>query len=64
MSVLENWLSDDKNRRSVPTDEWQIVLKELVCKDVGVKGSNVFTITYPVVASVSCVKALIVFYKI
>lgn len=54
MSVLKTWLSVDENRRDVPLDELQLVLQELALKDdVGIRGSNVFTITYSLVANVS-----------
>lgn len=54
MSVLKTWLSVDENRRDVPLDELQLVLQELALKDdVGIRGSNVFTITYSLVVNVS-----------
>ncbi len=54
MSVLKTWLSEDENRKDVPLDELQLVLQELALKDdVGIRGSNVFTIKYSLVANVS-----------
>jgi len=58
MEAIKSWLTNDKNRKTVPFDEMQIVLHEQLCNTVGIRGSNVFTITYSVVANVSTYKTI------
>lgn len=53
MGAVKTWLADDENRKNVPVDEIQIVLHEAAEKDIGIRGNNVFTITYSSVFSVS-----------
>ncbi len=43
----------DGNRFKVPSEEMNLVLHEMLAKDVGIRGANVFTITYPILAAVS-----------
>lgn len=53
MEAVETWLADDENRKNVPIDEMQIVLHETAEKVIGIRGNNVFTITYSSVFTVS-----------
>lgn len=52
MSAVKLWLAKDENRRNVPKDHLNIILGQLAAKDVGIRGSNIFTITYPLLWSV------------
>ncbi|CAL8110853.1 unnamed protein product [Orchesella dallaii] len=49
MDSLKGWLSNDENRRNVPLDELNVVLHELQTTVIGIRGSNIFTITYSLV---------------
>ncbi len=53
MESIKIWLSIDENRKVVPIDQVNIILHEMVAKDVGIRGGDIFTITYPIVATVS-----------
>lgn len=46
------WLAYDENRKSAPEDQVNVVLYEMIAKDVGIRGGDIFTITYPIVATV------------
>ncbi|CAL8072516.1 unnamed protein product [Orchesella dallaii] len=52
MVAIKSWLANDENRKKVPYDEMQIVLYDLLTNEVGIRGSNVFTITYSLVANI------------
>ncbi|CAL8072522.1 unnamed protein product [Orchesella dallaii] len=50
---LENvklWFYRGENRKTVPSDELNLVLHEMIAKDIGIRGSNIFTITYSFLA--------------
>ncbi len=52
MERVKGWISFGDNRKRVPVDEFSIVLHEMLAKDIGIRGSNVFTITYSLLAVV------------
>lgn len=54
MESIKLWLDMDENRKQVPEDQLNIVLHEMIVKDIGIRGGNIFTITYPIVATVRC----------
>ncbi|CAL8072524.1 unnamed protein product [Orchesella dallaii] len=50
---LENvklWFYRGENRKTVPSDEFNLILHEMIAKDIGIRGSNIFTITYSFLA--------------
>lgn len=49
---LKEWLSVDKNREQVSTDKLIVTLDELNANMVGIKGSNLLTITYSLIGNV------------
>lgn len=53
MSVVRAWMLKWENRQTIPADELQIVSGELKFHAVGIKGGNMFTITYSVLWNVS-----------
>lgn len=55
LNKFKDWITIDGNREGVPQAEWQLVLMELQTNAIGIKGSNMFTITYGFVGTVkSC----------
>ncbi len=52
MDSLNRWLSHDVNRKEIPMDQMNIILSELHERVIGIRGSNVFTITYYVLWNV------------
>lgn len=46
LGYLKKWLGQDENRIDIPIDQLQVVIEELRSHDVGIRGSNTFTITY------------------
>lgn len=60
MSMSVN-LDYDVNRESVSMSEWQMVLMELHSNSIGVKGNDMFTITYGFVGNVSWINAKYIF---
>lgn len=57
LEILKTWLAKDENRENVPLDQLEIVMGELRNRDVGIRGSNIFTITYPLLWNVSFQKS-------
>lgn len=53
LDVLKKWLMVDENRHGIPMDQLNVVTQELQHRVVGMRGSNIFTITYPVLWHVS-----------
>lgn len=53
MEKLRSWITNLENRRTIPADELEIVSLELKYDVIGVKGGNMFTITYAVLWNVS-----------
>lgn len=49
---LKEWLSEDNNRREIPTDQLQLTLNELDTHTVAIKGSNIIPVTYSLLANV------------
>ncbi len=52
LESIKTWVVEDGNRLMTPTHDLDLVLHEMLAKDIGVRGSTVFTITYPLFASV------------
>lgn len=52
MEKAKLWISWNKNRYKVPVEDMNLVLHEMIAKDIGLRGSNVFTVTYPFLAAV------------
>lgn len=53
MEAAKTWLVKKHNIDSVPVSEAYLVLHEIITKDIGIRGNNTFTITFPFVAGVS-----------
>lgn len=53
LSWVTRWLAIDENRRGAPTDELTHVKEEIWNNQVGIRGANLFTITYTVIWNVS-----------
>lgn len=53
MESIKRWLKIDTNRKTVPIDQLNIILHEMTAKDIGIRGGDIFTITYTIVATVS-----------
>lgn len=53
LRALKTWVLNNDNRRATPTHDLDLVLHEMLVNDIGMRGGNVFTITYPLFASVS-----------
>lgn len=53
LDTLKKWLMVDGNRHGIPMDQLNVVTQELQHRVVGIRGSNIFTITYPVLWHVS-----------
>ncbi|CAL8072528.1 unnamed protein product [Orchesella dallaii] len=51
MESIKHWLADDENRKTVPSDQMEIVLHEMLAKDIGIRGNNIFTLTYSIAAT-------------
>ncbi len=49
------WLQQAENRKTVPSDELKAVKDELQRNAVGIRGSDIFTITYSVMWNVSTI---------
>lgn len=58
MEKIEKWIMHDENRWQLAEKDMTLILHEMLAKNVGLKGSNVFTKTYPFVASVGIIKSL------
>ncbi|ODM93117.1 hypothetical protein Ocin01_13561 [Orchesella cincta] len=52
MDGFKIWLSKDENRKTVPLDQLNVVLNEINTATVGIRGNNMFTITYSLLWSV------------
>lgn len=53
METIKLWLTRNNNAKNVPSDEVSLVLHEMVIKDIGIRGSDLFTITFSLVAKVT-----------
>lgn len=53
MDSLRDWITEEKNRDMVPFQDGYYITMELDQHIVSVKGSNVFPITYSLLANVS-----------
>lgn len=52
MSQLKEWLQEEQHYEQLTDGELQSICDSLNSCDVGIKGSNVFSITYSFVANV------------
>ncbi len=52
MESIRSFITTNKNRNEVKAQEMALVMHEIVAKDIGIRGSNVFTITYSFIAAV------------
>lgn len=64
MDSLNRWLSHDVNRKDIPMDQLNIILSELHERVIGIRGSNVFTVTYCVLWNVHMLNYLILYLHI
>ncbi len=53
MESIKTWLFTNDNFKSVPFDEAQTVLHGVQASDIGIRGSDIFTITYQLLGGVS-----------
>ncbi|CAL8072518.1 unnamed protein product [Orchesella dallaii] len=52
LETIKLWLKKGDNAKKVPSDELNLVLHEIIAKDIGIRGSDIFTLTYDVVAAI------------
>lgn len=52
MEAAKTWLVQKDNIKAVPFEEAYLVLHEVVTKDIGMRGSDYFTVTFELVAEV------------
>lgn len=52
MGQLKNWMCVKENQEGMSSKEFQIVLDDLNNKEVAIKGSQIFSITFSLVANV------------
>lgn len=53
MNKLRNWMYMEENKASIPKEQFKIVSAELKWNMIGIKGGNMFTITYSILWNVS-----------
>lgn len=61
MKAFGNWLSSGSIRKVVPPKDYVLISTELENNEVAVKASNVFPISYSMLASVINIKTLTYF---
>lgn len=52
MTGLKSWLSLEENHKEIPPNQFNSILNELDSARVSVKGGEVFSVTYSLVANV------------
>ena len=52
MEALRGWLAKDENRRSLNSSDLQFVLDMLNNKTIGIKGSDIFSISWSLISTV------------
>lgn len=64
MKTIKTWLTKSVHGKSAPVDEVNLVLYDLATNDIGIKGCDMFTITYGFLGGVSCYFLTIFFIHI
>ncbi len=52
MESGKDWLKKKNHMKTVAIDEAYLVLHEVITKEIGIQGSKMFTITFPLVVGV------------
>lgn len=52
MEAVKTWLTEKENIKRVPFEEAYLVLQQLSDKNIGVRGSNFFIVTYSLLGTV------------
>lgn len=52
MNVMKEWLALDRIKGNIPIDQLRIYLNDLEMRVVAVKGSNIFSLTFSVIAQI------------
>lgn len=54
MTAIKMWLMKSVHGKSAPVSEVNLVLYDLLTNDIGIKGCDMFTITYGFLGGVIC----------
>lgn len=64
MNAVKKWLSDEDHIHRVPFKEAYLVLQQLSENEIGIRGSNIFILTYSLLGTVSRTNILLCYFNI